>query len=250
MQYRLKISFKVLILLILVVILVQFLQNEKVGQAPQTENAVTVVAAEESIALPAEQGMNEASPVAVPRTAPETKSTAPVKTNGQNKSQPQPKVKKSSPKPAPKPSSSTSNQGSTPASQIIGTSPVIGPYTQEDYYWLAKMIYAEGGAEPYDGQVAVGAVILHRVASPEYPNTVKEVEFQVIDGHYQFTPVLNGYINVAEPNPTAYRAATDALAGADPSKGAMLYYNPLTSTNKWILSRPVTVVIGNHTFAK
>ncbi len=133
---------------------------------------------------------------------------------------------------------------------VIGRSAVIGSYSQQDLYWLAKMICAEADAEPYQGQVAVGAVILHRVTSPGYPKTIKGVEFQVIDGHYQFSSVLNGWINKVEPNATSYSAAREALAGVDPSHGAMLYYNPKTSTNTWILSQPVTVVIGDHTFAK
>ena len=164
---------------------------------------------------------------------------------------PQKTTKAVPPKPVSK-AQVTPAHASNPATSegVIGTSPVVGPYTQYDLYWLAKMVYAESAKEPYAGQVAVAAVILHRVASADYPNKIKEVEFQVVDGHYQFTPVLTGYINQVEPNATSYQAAKAALAGQDPSKGSMLYYNPATSTNKWILSRPVTIVIGNHTFAK
>jgi N-acetylmuramoyl-L-alanine amidase len=146
--------------------------------------------------------------------------------------------------------SSNPNRSTSPLGQSIGKSPLIGSYTQQDLYWLAKMVSAEADGEPYQGKVAVAAVILHRVISPEYPKTIKEVLFQVVNGHYQFSPVLTGYINQVEPTATAYKAAKDALAGIDPSKGAILYYNPQTSTNKWILSKPITVVIGNHTFAK
>ncbi len=143
-------------------------------------------------------------------------------------------------------SGSASRGNSGPA----GSSPVIGPYTATDVYWLAKMVYAEASGEPYQGQVAVAAVILNRVASPKYPNSVKGVLFQVTNGVYQFSPVANGAINRAQPNATTYKAVYDALAGSDPSKGALLYYNPKTSTSQWIKTRPITVVIGHHNFAR
>ena len=116
--------------------------------------------------------------------------------------------------------------------------------TNNDLYLLAKCIYAEARGEPYIGQVAIGAVILNRVASSKFPNTISGVIYQP----YAFTAVSDGQINL-EPNQTAYNAARDALNGWDPSYGALYYYNPKTATSSWIWSRTVLVTIGNHKFA-
>lgn len=114
-----------------------------------------------------------------------------------------------------------------------------------DLYLLAKCIYAESRGEVYVGQVAVGAVILNRVKSSYFPNTISGVIYQP----YAFTAVNDGQINL-EPNSTAYQAARDAMNGWDPTYGSIYYYNPRTATSSWIFSREVTVVIGNHTFAR
>ena len=116
--------------------------------------------------------------------------------------------------------------------------------SNSDLYLLAKCIYAEARGEPYVGQVAVGAVILNRVASPSFPNTISGVIYQP----WAFTAVYDGQINL-EPNSTAYQAARDALNGWDPTYGSIYYYNAATATSKWIYSRQTTVVIGKHTFA-
>lgn len=116
--------------------------------------------------------------------------------------------------------------------------------TNSDLYLLAKCIYAEARGEVYTGQVAIGAVILNRVKSAKFPNTISGVIYQP----YAFTAVLDGQINL-EPNARAYQAAQDALNGWDPTYGSLYYYNPRTATSSWIFSRQVTVVIGNHTFA-
>ena len=99
--------------------------------------------------------------------------------------------------------------------------------------------------EPYSGQVAVAAVILNRVSSSSFPNTVAGVIYQ----SGAFDAVSDGQINMT-PDSTARKAAQDALNGWDPSYGAIYYFNPNTATNKWIWSRPVTVIIGNHRFCK
>jgi N-acetylmuramoyl-L-alanine amidase len=117
--------------------------------------------------------------------------------------------------------------------------------TNSNLYLLAKCIYAEARGEIYTGQVAIGAVILNRVKSPSFPNTISGVIYQP----YAFTAVSDGQINL-EPNSTAYQAAQDALNGWDPTYGSLFYYNPKTAQSSWIFSRPITVVIGNHTFAK
>ena len=110
---------------------------------------------------------------------------------------------------------------------------------------LAKLIYGEARGEPYTGQVAVGAVVLNRVKSSSFPNTVAGVIYQ----NGAFDVVKDGQINLT-PNATAKKAAQDALNGWDPSYGAIYYFNPSTATNKWIWSRPMIVTIGNHRFCK
>ncbi len=110
---------------------------------------------------------------------------------------------------------------------------------------LARVIYGEARGEPYTGQVAVGAVVLNRVRSSSFPNTISGVVYQ----KGAFDAVSDGQINLT-PNSTAKKAAQDALNGWDPSYGAIYYFNPATATNKWIWSRPMTVTIGRHRFCK
>ena len=114
-----------------------------------------------------------------------------------------------------------------------------------DLNLLARLIYGEARGEPYTGQVAVGAVVLNRVRSSSFPNTISGVIYQ----KGAFDAVSDGQINLT-PNSTAKKAAQDALNGWDPSYGAIYYFNPATATNKWIWSRPMTVTIGNHRFCK
>ena len=110
---------------------------------------------------------------------------------------------------------------------------------------LARLVYGEARGEPYTGQVAVAAVVLNRVKSSSFPNTISGVIYQ----SGAFDVVRDGQINLT-PNSTAIKAAGDALNGWDPSYGAVYYFNPATATNKWIWSRPHTVTIGNHRFCK
>lgn len=110
---------------------------------------------------------------------------------------------------------------------------------------LARAIYGEARGEPYTGQVAVGAVIMNRVRSSKFPNTIAGVIYQ----SGAFDAVSDGQINL-NPDSTARKAAQDALNGWDPSYGAIYYFNPNTATNKWIWSRPMTVTIGKHRFCK
>ena len=113
-----------------------------------------------------------------------------------------------------------------------------------DLYLLAKCVYSEARGEPYEGQVAVAAVVLNRVESPQFPNTIAEVIYQP----WAFTAVHDGQINL-EPNSTAYSAAKDAMNGWDPTYGCLYYYNPTTATSEWIFSRTTVVTIGKHVFA-
>ncbi len=110
---------------------------------------------------------------------------------------------------------------------------------------LARLVYSEARGEPYSGQVAVAAVVLNRVKSSSFPNTIPGVIYQ----SGAFDAVSDGQINLS-PNTTAKNAAQDAINGWDPSYGAIYYFNPSTATNKWIWSRPATVTIGNHRFCK
>ena len=110
---------------------------------------------------------------------------------------------------------------------------------------LARLIYGESRGEPYTGQVAVGAVVMNRVKSSSFPNTISGVIYQ----SGAFDVVKDGQINLS-PNSTAIKAAQDALNGWDPSYGAIYYFNPSTATNKWIWSRPMTITIGKHRFCK
>ena len=110
---------------------------------------------------------------------------------------------------------------------------------------LARLIYGEARGETYTGQVAVGAVVLNRVKSSKFPNTISGVIYQ----SGAFDAVSDGQINMA-PDSTAKKAAQDAINGWDPSYGAIYYFNPSTATNKWIWSRPMTVTIGKHRFCK
>lgn len=110
---------------------------------------------------------------------------------------------------------------------------------------LARVVYGEARGEPYTGQVAVAAVVLNRVKSSKFPNTISGVVYQ----SGAFDAVADGQVNMT-PDATAKKAAQDALNGWDPSYGAIYYFNPNTATNKWIWSRPMTVTIGKHRFCK
>lgn len=114
-----------------------------------------------------------------------------------------------------------------------------------DLNLLSRLVYGEARGEVYKGQVAVAAVVLNRVKSSNFPNTVAGVIYQ----KGAFDAVSDGQINLS-PDSTARKAAQDALNGWDPSYGAIYYFNPNTATSAWIWSRPMTVTIGNHRFCK
>lgn len=114
-----------------------------------------------------------------------------------------------------------------------------------DKQLLARAVNGEARGEPYEGQVAVAAVILNRVRHSSFPNTISGVIYQP----GAFTAVSDGQINVPiDENSTVYKACSDALNGWDPSNGAIYYFNPDTATNSWIWSRPLIVKIGKHRF--
>ncbi|MEH7414428.1 cell wall hydrolase [Neobacillus drentensis] len=123
------------------------------------------------------------------------------------------------------------------------------PYTAAEKDLMARLVRAEAVGEPYAGKVAVATVIINRVRSADFPNTVKGVIYQIANGHYAFTPVANGTIN--QPADAASRkAVNEAIALTGKGNGSLFFYNPKTSTSSWITSRPVTITIGNHRFAR
>lgn len=117
--------------------------------------------------------------------------------------------------------------------------------TSSDLNLLARCVYSEARGEPYTGQVAVAAVVLNRVKSSKFPNSISGVIYQPL----AFTAVADGQINLA-PNDAALKAANAALGGYDPTNGCLYYYNPATATSKWIWSLTVELKIGRHSFAR
>ena len=129
----------------------------------------------------------------------------------------------------------------------IGNVKAVNTSNTSNVQLLARAINGEARGEPYEGQVAVGAVILNRVRSSKFPNTIAGVIYQP----GAFTAVSDGQIDVPiESKSTVVKAAQDALNGWDPTGGAIYYFNPNTATNKWIWSRPLTTIIGKHRFCK
>lgn len=127
----------------------------------------------------------------------------------------------------------------------VHSSNVPNGYTQNEIQLMANAVYGESRGEPYEGQVAVAAVILNRVQSVSFPNTVAGVIYEP----GAFTAVADGQINLT-PNETAKKAVLDAINGWDPSGGALYYFNPATATSSWIWSRPQIKKIGKHIFCK
>ncbi|WP_125153406.1 spore cortex-lytic enzyme [Clostridium rectalis] len=115
----------------------------------------------------------------------------------------------------------------------------------QDVNLLARLINGEARGEPYEGQVAVGAVVLNRTRDPRFPSSIAGVIYQP----GAFTAIADGQIN-AELQQSSVKAAIDALNGWDPSGGAMYYFNPVTATSSWIWSRPLIKVIGKHRFCE
>lgn len=125
----------------------------------------------------------------------------------------------------------------------------VGKYTlsTSDINLLARLVSAESSGEPFEGQVAVASTILNRLKDPRYPNTIPGIVYQIDNGRYQYSPVLDGRINLPA-TASALKAVQQAINGWDPSNGANGFYNPAKTTNKWVRSHPVTAVIGDHVF--
>ncbi len=123
--------------------------------------------------------------------------------------------------------------------------PSRGVSARDDVYLLARVVHGEAQAEPYLGKVAVAAVILNRVESDQFPNTLAGVIYQP----HAFESITNGVAN-ATPSQEAVRAAQDAINGWDPTQGALFFWNPAKPVSKWIWSRPIITQIGAHVFAR
>nr|WP_312579193.1 cell wall hydrolase [Sedimentibacter sp.] len=120
-------------------------------------------------------------------------------------------------------------------------------YSSSDVDLLSRLITAEVQGESYEAKVAVGAVVMNRVESNSFPNSIKDVIYQNINGYYQFTPVLNGWIN-KPAQADCIKAAKEVLNGADPTNGALFFFES-SITNSWLLSRPVSMTVDNMTFS-
>jgi len=135
-----------------------------------------------------------------------------------------------------------------PSNAVSNASAAAKPAAEsEDLDLLARLITAEAQGEPFDAQVAVGAVVMNRVKSSDWPNSIKDVIYQKIGEYYQFTPVVNGWIN-KPAQPEAIEAAKAAMNGSDPTNGAQFYYDD-KCTNEWILAKPVALRVGHMIFA-
>ena len=147
-------------------------------------------------------------------------------------------------------------QGSAPKSPAASPKPAAKPnkplaantpngFSQNDIQLMANAVHGESRGEPFIGQVAVAAVILNRVQSASFPNTVSGVIFQP----GAFTAVADGQIWLT-PNETSKKAVLDAINGWDPTGEAIYYFNPATATSGWIWNRPQIKKIGKHIFCK
>ncbi|EPY2271835.1 cell wall hydrolase [Clostridium sporogenes] len=145
--------------------------------------------------------------------------------------------------------SSTGSNSNTTSLKPAPTAPKpIVNYTASDLDLLARLVTAEAQSEPYSAQVAVASVVINRIKSSQFPNSISSVIYQKSDGYYQFTPVVNGWINKPATE-TSKKAAKEALYGSDPSKGALYYFDD-SATNKWLWSKPITARIGNMVYVK
>lgn len=126
----------------------------------------------------------------------------------------------------------------------LGGSVSVSAYNESESYLLARLVHGEARGEPHVGKVAVAAVVLNRVKSASFPNTIAGVIYQA----GAFDAVADGQFNLT-PDADSIRAAKDALNGWDPTGGCLYYFNPVTATSRWIWSRSIQLTIGKHHFA-
>lgn len=159
--------------------------------------------------------------------------------NGPEAAEPE-RVAETAPQPAPAPGPAPDRE----AAAAAAARQAARQRYLDQVYLLARLIHGEARGEPFLGQVAVGAVVLNRVESPLFPNTIAGVIYQP----GAFDVVADGQINLA-PDEESIRAAKAAISGWDPTGGALYYYNPAKATSYWIWRRPVILAIGRHHFA-
>jgi len=135
--------------------------------------------------------------------------------------------------------------GFTPARSAPTYQPSRGVSARDDVTLLARVVNGEAEAEPYLGKVAVAAVILNRVNSDKFPNSLAGVIYQP----HAFESITNGVAN-RQPTQESIKAAQDAINGWDPTQGALFFWNPSKPVSSWIWSRPIVARIGAHVFAK
>ncbi|WP_050780666.1 cell wall hydrolase [Bacillus sp. m3-13] len=155
----------------------------------------------------------------------------------------QPASEQEQPAPAPEEQAAPEDQPAEDEGEAQSATNMPGGFSENDIQLMANAVYGEARGEPYEGQIAVAAVILNRINSPTFPNTVSGVIFEPL----AFTAVADGQIWLT-PNETAKRAVVDAINGMDPSEGATYYFNPDTATSGWIWGRPQIKRIGKHIF--
>jgi LysM repeat protein len=143
--------------------------------------------------------------------------------------------------------SSVSSQATTSTTASTTASKSVIPYSSADLDLLARLIRAEAENQPYSAKVCVASVVVNRVQSSQFPNTISGVINQKANGYYQFTPVENG--TIAKPaTATDRQAALEALNGADPTKGSLFFYDD-SATSRYLLSKPVSIKIADMVFA-
>ncbi|MEA3319005.1 MAG: cell wall hydrolase [Bacillota bacterium] len=157
--------------------------------------------------------------------------------------EPAPQEQAPAPAPAPEEQPAPEDQPAEDEGEAQSATNMPGGFSENDIQLMANAVYGESRGEPYEGQIAVAAVILNRINSPTFPNTVSGVIFEPL----AFTAVADGQIWLT-PNETAKRAVIDAINGMDPSEGATYYFNPDTATSGWIWGRPQIKRIGKHIF--
>ncbi|HYE68201.1 MAG TPA: cell wall hydrolase [Anaerovoracaceae bacterium] len=210
-------------------------QIENVPVNP-TSDPVAQAAPTEEVKSAAPSALAEVKSEAVARSAQARTATAPAP---EAATDPEPKAAPAAP--APK----AAQAAPEPAAPAPKAAPA--PEAVDEVDLLARLITAEAQGEPYEAKVAVGAVVINRVQSGVWANTIEAVIYQRINGYYQFTPVQNGWINKPAES-ESIKAALAALSGADPTNGAQFYYDD-KATNAWILAKPVSVQIGHMIYA-
>lgn len=212
--------------------------------------AETKAAAAAEPATPAEtKATATAEPAAAPATEqPKPSATpAPAQAKSAAPAEPAPAQAKPAATAAPVPVPAPKAETNTAANAVQSAPAGQASQYEKDLDLLARLITAEAQGEPYEAQVAIGAVVMNRVQSSAWPNTIKDVIYQNINGYVQFTPVSNGWID-KPAQPEAIKAAKEALNGSDPTNGAQFYYDD-KCTNTWILAKSVSRQIGHMIFA-